>query len=660
MKAVFLIAFFAWFVLLPFGGCQSGAGVGDAGADGDSDADSDSDTGAVDDACPGDWTWEKQALGAAYLSGVWGRGSDDLWAFGSDTFVHFDGQAWSPVVLDGWQDVAAVDGEFDGSVWALAGSWLLRGDGLEFEPAAAVLESPFGGEGRDLWAGEDGVYVTGSVMLTSESPASVFLRRWDGTAFDTLVDPEVPDALQGQPVAIWGSGDVVFVVGSGGLALQVSGSVVEQLETGTTEDLVDVFGMDETDVYAAGSNGTVLHFDGVAWSPVEVPGLDGRTVHAVHATPSGEVFLAASERWWMDEPAVLDQEIWATAALFALEGGDFVELQPGFDGDPLGLWWDDGLLYVAGTRQGPHLEIQGQDGPLYHTDYIGNVDALAVNANGDLCAVDFHDIKQRVDGQWRWLSTSHDEDPTDVVAGADGTFWITAYNFESDRPALWRVDGEALEPAPGLEMADAHLVAVAVDRETGEVWASGLSGDMNTEDFAALPGLVLVLRDDGWHDVSPPDVESFIFGISATGGRAFVSCSDGLLAFGDGEWTVILPENDPEFGYSAAFGEDDAYFGGHGGLFHWDGDQLAAVPGAEGVRVFDMALDPGGVLWVAGDLGLDPEADAVVLLRLGSGGWQTMIEDGGAMFMGAVAPGTTTAIAASTSSFYEGVCAAGP
>jgi len=639
-----------WVCALAAAGC----GIGDDKSLGDpgGGAGGGTDSGVVD-VCSGDWSWAKQPQDASSLLGVFGRTADDVYAFGPETFIHFDGQGISGVSCGDCAEVAAMGGPFDGALWALAHDGaLLRGDGTSFETALASDATEGMGALLDLWAGEDGVWIAGTSMLSSEGPFSVSLRRWDGASLETIIDCESA-AFDSSRVYLWGAGDTVFLVGSSGLALRIEGSSVEQLDVGTEEDLVDVSGVDENDVWAAGSEGTVFHFDGASWSAVEVAGLGDRYVHAVHAAPTGEVFLAASARWWLDEPAVLDQEIWASAALFALDGGEFVELSQGFSGDPLAMWWGDDTLFVAGTRQGPQLEIQGRAEALYHADYIGGIDALAMNADGDLCAVNYRDIKLRVDGAWRWLPISDDDEPTDVAAGLDGVFWVTADNHESDRPALWSVGSGEIAEAPAFDREDAHLRSAAVDRETGALWVSGSSGDLVNEDFGDLPGLVLVLRDDGWHDVSPPGATGYVWDVSPAGGRAFAtSSSEGLLVFEDGAWSTIA---DVSAGFVEARGPEDVFFTQDASLAHWDGAEISAVAGAENVRVFDMALDPGGVLWVAGDMGLD--SGTIALLRLGGEGWQTMLTETDSLFMGAVASIGATTTAASTSSLYDGVCA---
>jgi hypothetical protein len=74
----------------------------------------------------------------------------------------------------------------------------------------------------------------------------------------------------GEPVGrallgIWGSGPRdVFAVGNRGTILHYDGSAWSAQTSGTVEELHGVWGSGPGDVFAVGS-GTMLHYDGTAW-----------------------------------------------------------------------------------------------------------------------------------------------------------------------------------------------------------------------------------------------------------------------------------------------------------------------------------------------------------------------------------------------------------
>ena len=68
---------------------------------------------------------------------------------------------------------------------------------------------------------------------------------------------------------IWGSsGSDVFAVGSNGTILHYDGNAWSPMSSGTTDVLKGVWGSSGSDVFAVGSNGTILHYDGNTWSPM--------------------------------------------------------------------------------------------------------------------------------------------------------------------------------------------------------------------------------------------------------------------------------------------------------------------------------------------------------------------------------------------------------
>jgi len=69
--------------------------------------------------------------------------------------------------------------------------------------------------------------------------------------------------------AVWGtSATNVYAVGSGGAILHFDGSSWASMASGTSSNLYAVWGSSATDVFAVGFGGTILHYDGSLWAPM--------------------------------------------------------------------------------------------------------------------------------------------------------------------------------------------------------------------------------------------------------------------------------------------------------------------------------------------------------------------------------------------------------
>ena len=79
-------------------------------------------------------------------------------------------------------------------------------------------------------------------------------------------------------LGVWGSAwNDVFAVGTGGTILHYNGAVWNTMASGTTDHLVGVWGSAWNDVFAVGTGGTILHYNGVAWGAM----VSGTTSHLV-------------------------------------------------------------------------------------------------------------------------------------------------------------------------------------------------------------------------------------------------------------------------------------------------------------------------------------------------------------------------------------------
>ncbi|MCJ7739600.1 MAG: PKD domain-containing protein [Anaerolineae bacterium] len=87
--------------------------------------------------------------------------------------------------------------------------------------------------------------------------------HYDGDAWNLVDGVPTLQSLN----SIWGyDAGHVFVVGDWGTILRFDGEAWTTLPSGTTEHLVDIWGRNPHDVYAVGLHGTLLHFDGSTWT----------------------------------------------------------------------------------------------------------------------------------------------------------------------------------------------------------------------------------------------------------------------------------------------------------------------------------------------------------------------------------------------------------
>ena len=89
--------------------------------------------------------------------------------------------------------------------------------------------------------------------------------------------------------AAWGDrASNVYAVGSSGTLLHFDGSTWQSIATDTKQSLLDIWGSGPQDIYVVGSGGLVLHFDGKTWARVETG--TRANLYGVHGRGPGDVF----------------------------------------------------------------------------------------------------------------------------------------------------------------------------------------------------------------------------------------------------------------------------------------------------------------------------------------------------------------------------------
>ena len=104
------------------------------------------------------------------------------------------------------------------------------------------------------------------------------------------VDPALSKNLRG----VWGSSaSDVWAVGSGGTILRYDGSAWRSMPSGTSINLTAVSGTGPDDVWAVGESTLIMHYDGRAWRVVEM-GDEDTTLLTVLALNRSEVWVGGS------------------------------------------------------------------------------------------------------------------------------------------------------------------------------------------------------------------------------------------------------------------------------------------------------------------------------------------------------------------------------
>ncbi|HEY3357983.1 MAG TPA: hypothetical protein VGQ83_32340 [Polyangia bacterium] len=282
------------------------------------------------------------------LRAVWGPAANDAYAVGSGpvngdppTIFHYAAGAWTAM---------APPAGFAGELRAVTGSGatvVVGGDAGMFARLEGkdwvALPAPAAARINGLWAASPtSVYAT--VDASMDEPSRLF--RWDGSAWTPLGAPPGLALLTG----VWGTSDAnVHLVGgaSNGVGLD---ALVGHYDGATLSwgrpsgpGLTAIAGASAFDVYATGSastSGTILHFDGVAWTPMDAG--RPRSLNAIAARGPG---LAAAF-------GAQDTALTFTGAMPRLAAGACVDTMPVYCGATL-----HGTNAGGGALLGPGREV---------------------------------------------------------------------------------------------------------------------------------------------------------------------------------------------------------------------------------------------------------------------------------------------------------------
>ncbi|MSP61801.1 MAG: hypothetical protein EXR72_16000 [Myxococcales bacterium] len=236
--------------------------------------------------------WSQTVVGPMRLYAVWGSGPGNVFAVGeSGTILHHDGQKWT-AELSGTMVFLNGVGGGGGDVYAAGelGKVLKRSNGawvLQVIPVLAGKEllALWAGGPNDLFVvGDEGKIARYDGMWNADGPPN-FVKILNGVSGNGKGD--VYAVGEGGAVlhrkggtwsekslggfafdGVWSSGSTVIAVGEGGRIFHSAddGATWAAQPSPVQNQLYGVWGAGPSDVYAAGSNGTILHYDGQTWT----------------------------------------------------------------------------------------------------------------------------------------------------------------------------------------------------------------------------------------------------------------------------------------------------------------------------------------------------------------------------------------------------------
>jgi len=348
---------------------------------------------------------------------------------------------------------------------------------------------------------------------TIAGPPEPGLMRFDAAAAITTSDgglawiagsTKPPDA---RPMrAVWGDpgtdiDDVVlFAVGDQGQIFRYHRSTFWAPESsGSTEDLLAVWGVDRDSVMTVGASGTALRFDGSNWSStttnssVTLRGLYGRSATDMIAVGDG----GAALHW--------DGTAWTPSST-------------GSGSNLRGVWMDStGLAYAVGDS-GTVLRYAA--GGWTTVDIGTAIDLTSVwgRSETDLFvgAADGTVFFRGVDGVWTPTFTSS-TDPIGALGGSGAFTYAGSSTFRSFTGDAWTSD----VMNAGVAMNDVEV------SPTGTFFAVGDSGT------------VLRWNRGQWDDISPPSVVDLQSVWAAADDDVYVVGADSTVLHYDGSWQDI-------------------------------------------------------------------------------------------------------------------------
>jgi len=397
--------------------------------------------------------WSSMYSGTSqYLFNIGGTSSSNVFAVGDGgTILHYNGTAWSTMDSGTTQWLNDVSFSSDTDGWAV-GSYgtILHYDGTEWNsvssPTANTLTSVCGLSEDDGWIVGD----AGTIL------------RWDGAVWNT-----VSSGTTNRLNDVWVETDEWdtsggWVVGQQStiLHLEAEGGVTPASSESAPSDLNSVHGSSGSDVYAVGSAGTVLHYDGTDWNAVSTA-ITTALCSAAWGSSGSDIFVvgdlgttlhyngtvwssmdSGTTQWLTGVWGSSGSDIFAVGkggAILHYNGTAWSAMTSGTALDLLDIWGSSGSDVYAVGNMGTILHYNGFAWSAVDSGTTNNLMAIdggfgsyfAVGANGTLLHYDGEDLTSIDSGTTKtfygiWCNSDTDVfavGQTRTVLHYDGSDW---------------------------------------------------------------------------------------------------------------------------------------------------------------------------------------------------------------------------------------------
>jgi cysteine-rich repeat protein len=410
---------------------------------------------------------------------------------------------------------------------------------------------------------------------------SLSLSSWAADA--TSVDPTIIFN------AVWGSGGRdVFAVGDSGTIVHWDGTAWTTMASGTAAASLRVaWGTGPNDVYVGGQPNTVLHYDGVSWSSTAAPPAIGYTVTGLWGFGPNDLYTVSDAAimghydgtsWTFSDTGLGANlsGLWGSAPNDLYAGGGEVFHYDGsawsqatFTGLAMIAVWGSSAsdVFAVGGDSSGNGAVLHWDGAVWTTMTAPGsqfMDAVWGEGPADVFAVDSVGNTYHYDGTaWTPIGGVSSDQLTGVYVG-DGRAFAVGYNA-----TLARDDAERWAPTPSDTATKLLTIApfgASVLELGGTPFGTG-SGDFR------------VLTDGAWNQTLLPgyvDAKDFWVG----GPSDVFACGFNSLAHWDGvSWSTTFTPNVLYGVWGASV--SDVYAVGSS-IWHWDGttwtQELAGPP----------------------------------------------------------------------------------